>query len=255
MEESLRQPPVIDPPIINAAGTLGFAPDLKLPLPWEEFGAFVTNPISMRPRKPASGNRWMTFTGGALLHNGHPNPGFKAVLQKNETKWAQAPMPVIVHLLAGRSDEMAGAIERLETLENILAVEIGVPDTITVHEVNEIVAASVGELPLLMQVPLHRVLELGPVCFRAGATAVSLGPPRGTLPGEDYLVAGRIYGPGIYPLALQIVQQLSKMDLPVIGACGVYSHEEVDTMIAAGALAVKLDLSLWRGDWFSKIED
>lgn len=163
-------------------------------------------------------------------------------------------MPVIVHLLADRSDEMARAIERLETLENILAVEIDIPDTITVSEVYEIVSTSVGELPLLVQVPLHRALEVGPVCFQAGAAAVSLGPPRGTLPGEDDLVAGRIYGPGVFPLALQIVQQLSRLDVPVIGAGGVYSREEVDTMISAGALAVKLDLSLWRGDWFVKEE-
>ena len=54
MEENLHRSLVIDPPLMNAAGSMGFAPDLKLPLLWEEFGAFVTNPISIKPRKPAA---------------------------------------------------------------------------------------------------------------------------------------------------------------------------------------------------------
>ena len=159
-------------------------------------------------------------------------------------------MPVIVHLLAGRPDEMVRMIERLETLENILAVEIGVPDLITAGELDEVVTASVGELPILVRIPLARAQELGSICHQAGAAAVSLGPPRGALPGNENVVRGRIYGPGVFPLALQTVSQLSRMDIPVIGAGGVYTEEDTEAMIAAGALAVQLDLSLWRGDWF-----
>ncbi|MBL8103821.1 MAG: hypothetical protein JNM02_14910, partial [Anaerolineales bacterium] len=41
-------------PLINAAGSLGFAPDIHNGLPLDSFGAFVTNPISLRPRLPTA---------------------------------------------------------------------------------------------------------------------------------------------------------------------------------------------------------
>ena len=37
-------------PLMNAAGTLGFSPDPRASVAWEDLGAFVTNPISLRPR-------------------------------------------------------------------------------------------------------------------------------------------------------------------------------------------------------------
>jgi dihydroorotate dehydrogenase len=35
--------------------------------------------------------------------------------------------------------------------------------------------------------------------------------------------------------------------VPVIGAGGVYSQAQVESMLAAGALAVQVDAILWRG--------
>jgi hypothetical protein len=153
MEELLRQPPVIDPPVMNAAGSLGFAPNLRLPLEWGKFGAFITNPISLKPRKPASSPRWRTFSGGGVLHSGHPNPGFRSVIRQYAPQWAASPLPVIVHLLADYPDEISRRIEQLETLENIQAVELGFPDGITETEVKEMISAAVGEKPVIARLP------------------------------------------------------------------------------------------------------
>ena len=62
-------------PFLNAAGSLGFAPDPHSPLDLSRLGAFITNPVSSQPRTPASGPRYLPFSGGFLLHTGHPNPG------------------------------------------------------------------------------------------------------------------------------------------------------------------------------------
>ena len=43
-------------PLMNAAGTLGFAPDPRQPHS-DFLDAFVTNPVSLRPRTPANGPR------------------------------------------------------------------------------------------------------------------------------------------------------------------------------------------------------
>ena len=70
------------------------------------------------------------------------------------------------------------------------------------------------------------------------------------LPGPDSaLIHGRIYGPGIFPLALAAVRTIKDVGVPVIGAGGVYQPGDVDAMLSAGAIAVQLDSVLWRGDY------
>lgn len=250
MEELLRQPPEFDPPLMNAAGTLGFVPDLRLPLRWELFGAFVTNPISIKPRKPAVRGRWQTFPGGALIHSGFPNPGFRRAVKEYASGWAQSPVPVIVHLLADTPEDLRRRIEHLETLENIRAVEIGFPDEISEREAGEVISACVGELAVIARVPFYRAVPLAEVCLEAGAVLVSLAPPRGALPFDEGTQSGRMYGPSVFPLALQAVRQMAASGVPVIGAGGVYHPEQADDMRSAGALAVQVDLALWRGDLF-----
>lgn len=255
MEELLRRSLLIDPPLMNAAGSLGFAPDLKLPLPWERFGAFVTNPISSRPRKPAAGMRWQTYSGGALLHTGHPNPGFRKSVNLYAEAWAQSPLPVIVHLLAETPAEIARRIIQLETLENIQAVEIGFPEQVSAVEAADVIAAAFGELPVLARLSLGAAVGLAETCYQAGAAAITLGPPRGAMTREQGLASGRMVGPGIFPMALQTVRHLAGMQIPVIAAGGIYSQQQADAVRQAGALAVQLDLALWRGDWFSSGEE
>lgn len=249
MENLTRHLPVIDPPLMNAAGSLGFAPDPRAPVNWEEFGAFVTNPFSARVRRTAAQHRWRTYPGGAILHTGHPNPGLDQAVRRFSTRWAQSSVPVVVHLLAANPEVIRDQVMKLETLENILAVEIGFPDNISSVETDEVLSAAFGELPVVARIPLMQAVELAAVVEDAGASAISLGAPRGALPAEDGIAAGRMYGPGVFPLSLQVVQELAGMALPVIAGGGVFTQRQVETYINAGATAVQVDLALWRGDW------
>ena len=136
---------------------------------------------------------------------------------------------------------------QVEEVANVMAVEIGVRHDIDAQTTAELVRAAAGELPIIARIPLDRALDLGCAAFQAGAAAVSLGPPRGVLPGPDgALVAGRLYSPALFPQALAIVGELVKLEIPVIGAGGVYEQQQADTMLAAGALAVPVDTVLWR---------
>ncbi|MEN8173766.1 MAG: hypothetical protein ABFS03_12925, partial [Chloroflexota bacterium] len=113
----------IDPPVVNAAGTLGFAPKKHAP----SLGAFLTNPISLYARKPAQGTRFLPYPSGFLLHTGFPNPGIKRVIRSYGRAWAAAKVPIIVHLLAQDSVEITEMVARLEQVEGIAGVEIGLP--------------------------------------------------------------------------------------------------------------------------------
>jgi dihydroorotate dehydrogenase (NAD+) catalytic subunit len=237
-------------PLMNAAGSLGFIPDARSPVDWEPFGAFVTNPISRKPRQPSRGQRVSPFPGGMLLHTGYPNPGFNAAVRRFAGRWHRAPLPVIVHLLGDGPENMPSMIVQMEEIENIIAVEIGLSDAVDASEAVEIIRASVGELPVIARLPLTYAEELGISVLGAGAIAVSLGPPRGALPDlQGKLVYGRQYGPAIFPQALRVVSELAKMGVQVIGGGGVYRLEQAKAMLAAGAVGVQLDAVLWRGDW------
>ena len=118
---------IFDPPVMNAAGTLGYAPDLRGPLNLKSLGAFITNPVSPGPRSPAQTRRYSAYAGGFLLHSGHPNPGLKAVLRKYAAQWARSPLPVLVHLLCQRIEDGVQMVQRLEGLPGVAGFELGLP--------------------------------------------------------------------------------------------------------------------------------
>lgn len=248
-------------PVMNAAGSLGFAPDPHGPVRLERLGAFVTNPLSYRARSPARPPQVIPFPGGVLVHTGFPNPGLPAAIRGHARHWARAPLPVIVHLLAPGSDrpaiaELAAMLHRLEPLENIMGVEIGLPPESRSSQALALLEGIAGELPVILRLSPQQALELvrsyqapGEALLGAGASAISLGEPRGALPGrEGCLVRGRLYGPANLAEALGAVQVLSAQTaIPVIGGGGVYGPEDVRAMLAAGAVAVQIDTALWRG--------
>lgn len=236
------------PPLMNAAGTLGFAPDPRGPVDLSPLGAFVTNPVSLLPRTPAQERGCLTYPGGFLLHTGYPNPGIRTVLRRCAARWERSERPIIVHVLAQHGEEVFRIIQQLEKLDNMAGVELGMPPDAAPELVSELVSAGLGERPVIARLPLERAVELACVAVEAGAAAISLGAPRGALPGSlGKLVRGRLYGPSLFPLALEIVRQVAHQGIPVIGAGGVYQRPQAEAMLRAGAAAVQLDAVLWRG--------
>jgi dihydroorotate dehydrogenase (NAD+) catalytic subunit len=235
-------------PLMNAAGSLGFAPDPRGSVSTEHFGAFVTNPISVRARRAANPPSMLPFPGGVLLHTGFPNPGVSSAIKQYSAGWARASLPIIVHLLSAKAEELHKAILRLEELENVISVELGFEEDSSGQLVADLVEAATGELPLIAQLPITRALELAETALGAGASAISLGPPRGALAGKDgKVMSGRLYGPAIFPQALEVVRQLGREGVSVIGAGGVESEAQAEAMLEAGATAVQVDVSLWKG--------
>lgn len=243
-------------PLMNAAGSLGFAPDFRSFSDFgslKEFGAFVTSPFSLRPRLPAAKPGVMPYPGGFLLHSGLPNPGLTAGLKKYSAKWSRADLPVIVHLMAGRPEETRHMARLLESQENVMAVELGFAPLLANDILLLTLDMCLGELPLIFSLPVEQVLTLGPRLMEGGAQAISLAAPRGALPlipgsfptGRRELVTGRLYGPSLFAHSLETVYSAARIGLPIIGAGGVWSKENADAMLSVGALAVQVDAALW----------
>jgi dihydroorotate dehydrogenase (NAD+) catalytic subunit len=238
---------------MNAAGSLGFAPDTRAGISLDSFGAFVTNPFSLRPRLPAAKPEMIEYPGGFLLHTGLPNPGFNAGIKKYGSRWDKSNLPIIVHLMADRPEETQHMVRMLESQENVMAAELGFAPLLANDIILLTLEMCLGEIPLIFSLPVEQVLSLGPRLIQEGAQAISVSAPRGALPTDNSsLITGRIYGPSLFPKTLETVYSAVKLGLPIIGAGGVYSKENADAILSVGALAVQVDAALWRFNWLGQ---
>ena len=232
-------------PIMNAAGSLGFFPNLRdFENLGDYLGAFVTNPFSLRPRLPTPQPAVIEYPGGFLMHTGLPNPGLKAGIKKYAAKWDKSSLPIIVHLMADRPEETKNMVRMLEEAENVMAVELGFAPLLANDIILLTLEMCLGELPLIFSLPVEQVLSLGPRLIQEGAQAISISAPRGALM-TDHLVTGRSYGASLFPQALDTVNNAVKLGIPIIGAGGVWSKENADAMIAVGAMAAQVDAAFW----------
>ena len=238
-------------PMMNAAGSLGFAPDSRAGISLDSLGAFVTNPFSLRPRKPAVQAEVIEYPGGFLLHSGLPNPGFNAGLKRYASRWDKSDLPVIVHLMADRPEETRQMVRMLETHENVMAAELGFAPLLADDILLLTLEMCLGELPLIFSLPVEQILSLGPRLIQEGAQAISISAPRGALM-TDHLITGRLYGPSLFPRTLETVYSAAKLGLPTIGAGGVWTKENAEAMLSAGALAVQVDAVLWGANWLNQ---
>jgi dihydroorotate dehydrogenase (NAD+) catalytic subunit len=238
---------ILDPVWTNVTGMLGFSNETRQTIDLSRLGAFVTNAISLTPRTPARPPRTLTFPGGFLLHTGHPNLGLSQVLKQHSGRWLDLDCPVIVHLLGQNALDISKMVERLEEVEAVAAVEIGLEES-DPEIVSQLTSEAVkSELPILIQVAMDSPEDIFITIYEAGANAVSLGPPRGQLPGpKGELISGRLFGPALFPMALQTISRLLPLlDIPIIASGGLYDSNHVKAMLEAGASAVQFDSVLW----------
>jgi dihydroorotate dehydrogenase (NAD+) catalytic subunit len=237
----------IDPPIMNAAGFLGFSDEARRLVDLHHLGAIVTSPLSLGPRSPSQGPRVVEFPGGFLLHTGLPGPGLEAVIRRHRRRWATLQGKVIAHLLARGPDEMLRMADILAGIDEVGALEVGLGEVASAEAASLVTAASASLRPVLAHLPLDCSREVALSAVGAGASALVLAPPRGAHRLSDgRTVHGRLYGPALFPLAMRALETWLELRVaPVIGAGGIYTREALEAMIAAGASAVQLDGILW----------
>ncbi|MCX6053478.1 MAG: hypothetical protein NTZ74_00905 [Chloroflexi bacterium] len=233
-------------PWMNSAGFMGFLPS---PSPSVEipFSAFVTNPISLLPRTPAHNRTLIPYPGGFLLHTGHPNPGLKIILRKFQEKWGRLPLPVLPHLLVQTPYECQQMVRLLEGVENISAIELGLPPGVSDPCLIGLVRAAMGELPVLVCIPLDQIesnlVDQLPVLAPAG---IILTAPRGSVRTNGRHTNGRLYGPALFPQMCSALSGLKGIGLPIIAGCGIFSKEQGEDALELGASAVQIDAFCWK---------
>lgn len=237
-------------PFVNSGGSLGFALDPHSMPFLSQLGAFITHPISRFPRTPAGNRACIPYPGGFLLHTGLPNPGISRSKIQYRRRWAGAPLPIIVHLLVETPETLTDMVRSLEGLENVLALELGLPPNAAPSTLPAIMEAASGELPVIPCISPDQVSNYLEVLVDLQPIAIHLISPRGSLPGGNgENISGRLYGPAVFPQMLLAAQTLIGTGIPVIADGGIVYAWQAATLLDAGVLAVGMDSALWGTHW------
>ena len=232
---------IFEPQIMNAAGYGGFSPDIDIFHSQDVAGAFITNPISYRKRKPASGEHYHPHPGGFLLHTGLPNPGFRKVIKANAGKWERTNIQVIPHLIAQDPYNLEKMVHSLEEMPAVSGIEIGFRSDHSIPEILDLLSAAEGELPIIAKLNIQRHLEDLDEIMENGVFAISFSAPRGSMVEQGKILSGRLQGPAQTPSLLNLLLDAAKTNIHLIPSVWEPDPGLIDEIIRAGAAAVQIE--------------
>jgi len=237
-------------PVMIASGCGGYGQAYRQLIDLSAFGALVTNPITLRPRRGMQQPRLAETAAGFVLGTGARNPGVKKVIRQYSKHWRGWSVPVIAHLPADEPDDLRRTARALAGTDTIAGIELGIPSLATPRELEYWIQA-VREgcmLPLLVKLPLDAVVEMAEIAVEAAADTLVIGSPppasAQTLVGER--IDGDLYGPALHSLVLYNIQYIRELvEVPILAVGGIHSLADAQAFLAAGAAAVQIDSLLF----------
>ena len=254
---------LLDNPVIPASGTFGYG--------WEFAGYYDINCLGTfsfkgTTKEPRYGNelpRIAECPAGLLNAVGLQNPGVEKVISEELLKLKRCfDKPVMANVSGFSIDDYAYTCERLDREEQVgwLEVNISCPNVhgggmsfgtdpdLAAAVTRAIKAVTAKPVILKLSPNVADITEIALACEQAGADGISL---INTLMGmridlktkKPVLanITGGYSGPGIFPVALRMVYQVSHaVNIPVIGMGGVTCAKDVIEMMMAGACAVEV---------------
>lgn len=251
-------------PVIPASGTFGFGEEMS-----DIYDLNVLGGISFKgtTRDPRYGNPLPRIAecGGYGMINavGLQNPGVDKVIAEELPHLAAKYNGCIIANVSGFSiDDYQYSCEKLDAQEavDILEVNISCPNVHNGGMAFGTSAEAAAEVTRAVKAVTHKpvymklspnvtdIISIARACEEAGADGLCLINTvlgmRIDIRRRKPVIANRYggySGPGIFPLALRMVNQVSKnCHIPVIGCGGVTTAEDVIEMMMAGATAVEV---------------
>lgn len=140
-------------------------------------------------------------------------------------------------------------VRKIEGLENVLAIELGLPPNCNATNLPFFMEAASGELPIIVCLSPEQIPSLLGMVTSLHPVAVHLTQPRGMLPGSDgEFVTGRLYGHATFPIMLHAAKELVDSEVRVIADGGIIAHWQVEALLEVGVTAVGLGSVLWQVD-------
>ena len=253
----------LDNPVIPASGTFGFGREFAELYDINILGSFSFKGTTLHPRFGNPTPRIAECPGGMLNAVGLQNPGVDQVIEEELPALRKIfHKPVMANVSGFSVEEYVEVCRRLDQENGIgwLEVNVSCPN---VHgggmsfgtcpeaaaEVTKAVKAVTTKPVILKLSPnVTDIVSIAKACEDAGADGISL---INTLLGmridlrtrKPVLAntTGGYSGPGVFPVAVRMVYQVSQaVSIPVVGMGGVSSAENVLEMMLAGAAAVEV---------------
>ncbi len=250
-------------PIVPASGCFGFGYEFASLYDINILGSIALKGTTLEPRYGNELPRIAECPNGLLNSIGLQNPGVDNVINTELKKLAEVYSDQVIANVGGHSfDDYIETVRRFNDVDKVFAIELniscpnvkeggmafGVDETVAKALVKEV--KKVCKKPLIVKLSpnVTDIVKMAKAVEEAGADAISL---INTLVGMRIdlksakpilaVKTGGYSGPGVFPVALRMVYQVSHaVSIPVIGIGGVSSARDVIEMMYAGASLVQV---------------
>ena len=250
-------------PIIPASGTFGFGYEFKDLYDLNILGGISLKGTTLEPRYGNPLSRIAECPSGLINAIGLQNPGVDKVVNEEVKELRKVYKNNIIANVGGHSVyEYVETVKKMNACEEIFAIEFniscpnvkgggmafGTDADVAYSLVKEV--KNICKKPLIVKLSpnVTDIVKMAKAVESAGADAISLintlvGMRINLKTGEPIISIkkGGYSGPGIYPVALRMVYEVSHaVSIPVIGMGGVSNAYEVLEMMYAGASLVMI---------------
>ncbi len=250
-------------PIIPASGTFGFGYEFSDLYDINILGSISLKGTTLEPRYGNPLPRIAECPSGLINAIGLQNPGVDAVISHEIPKLSEVYDDLVIANVGGHSIyEYVETVKKFNDCDKVFAIELNIscPNVSgggmafgTDKDVAKELVAEVRKVckkPLIVKLSpnVTDIVSIAKAVEEAGADAVSLvntmlGMRINLKTGEPIISIkkGGYSGPGIFPVALRMVYDVSHaVSIPVIGMGGVSNAYEVLEMMYAGASLVMI---------------
>jgi dihydroorotate dehydrogenase (NAD+) catalytic subunit len=255
-----------------------FLPGIAAP-DFRQLGAVVAKTATMRPREGNPDPKWHPRrwrppgeSEDPLYLNsiGLTNPGLRAMLDEKAPVWADWGVPVILSIAGETVEEFGAMASMADGSSGVAGLELNlscpnVDNGAHFSHVPEVAKETVGRVKAETSLPVipklspnvPDIVRIAEAVTGAGADAITIS---NTIPalsidtetGKPTLGTGMggLSGPGLRPVAVALVYQASQaVEVPIIGAGGIFSSDHALEFIMAGATAVQVGTANLTNFW------
>lgn len=247
-------------PIMPASGCFGFGFDYAKYYDLSQLGAIMIKAATLEPRFGNPTPRVAETPSGMLNAIGLQNPGVEVIMTEILPKLENYDVPIIANVAGSSLEEYVAVCEQISQAKNVHAIELNIScpnvkhggiafgtDAKVAYELTKAVK-EVSRVPIYVKLSpnVTDIVPIAQAIEAAGADGLTmintLLGMRIDLKTRKPILAnqtGGLSGPGIKPVAIRLIHQVSQVvNLPIIGMGGVQSAEDVLEMYLAGASAV-----------------
>ncbi len=255
-------------PFFIASGICGYGEEYSPLVDLEKLGGIVTKTVTVRPRAGNKPPRISELPFGMLNSIGLENVGLDKYVSEKLPLLKKRNVCVIVSVAAETEDEMARVADSFAPMDGYAGLELNlscpnIDDKALDHgrnpefvaRITRIVKDRIPDRALWIKITPN-VTDIGEVAAAAESGGADAIAAINTLIGLDFDLktgkpvlgkgSGGDSGPGILPIALQKVLEVSRaVSIPIVGIGGISSVDDARKFFLAGATAVQVGTALY----------